>query len=98
MWLRELSGTSRHIVKSRILLVYEWFRSEDKFMREKQACEEIFGTLGEENSKYFMQLWLEYEAGETYEAKIVKDLDRLEMIQQAWVYEQKENVNLSEFY
>jgi 5'-deoxynucleotidase YfbR-like HD superfamily hydrolase len=30
---------------------------------------------------------LEYEKCETYEAKVVKDLDKLEMIQQAYEYE-----------
>jgi len=44
--------------------------------------------LGKDNGDYFMQVWMEYEQGQTYEAKIVKDLDRLEMIQQAWAYEQ----------
>jgi putative hydrolase of HD superfamily len=34
-------------------------------------------------------LWREYEAGETLESKLVKDLDRLEMLVQALEYEQQ---------
>lgn len=35
-----------------------------------------------------LSLWKEYEAGETAEAKLVKDIDKLEMILQALEYEQ----------
>jgi len=34
-----------------------------------------------------LELWKEYEAGETPEAKLVKDMDKLEMILQALEYE-----------
>jgi putative hydrolase of HD superfamily len=37
-------------------------------------------------------LWREYEAGETAEARLVKDLDRLEMLVQALEYEQRGTV------
>jgi putative hydrolases of HD superfamily len=40
--------------------------------------------VGEE----ILSLWKEYEAGETPEAKLVKDMDKLEMILQALEYEQ----------
>lgn len=59
---------------------------------------EIFEPLGEKNSEYYLGLWLEYENGSTYEALIVKDLDKYEMIKQAFEYEQHHGVNLKEFY
>jgi putative hydrolases of HD superfamily len=41
-------------------------------------------SVGEE----ILNLWEEYEAGQTLEAKLVKDMDKLEMILQALEYEQ----------
>ena len=55
----------------------------------------IFKELGEDNLSYYKSIWLEYEQGETYEAKIVKDLDRLEMIQQAFQYEKQHSIKLT---
>lgn len=59
---------------------------------------EIFRETGEDNLKFFEGLWLEYEEGVTPEARMVKDLDKLEMMQQALVYEKEHGVDLSEFY
>ena len=41
------------------------------------------GAVGDE----VRALWEEYEAGETKEAKLVKDADKLEMVMQASEYE-----------
>jgi len=52
-------------------------------------------------SKYLLDLWYEYEARETEEAKAVKDLDLLDMILQADEYEQQCGPNsdfLQEFF
>ncbi|KIK07905.1 hypothetical protein K443DRAFT_153637 [Laccaria amethystina LaAM-08-1] len=43
-------------------------------------------------------LWREYEAGETPEAKFVKDLDRFEMASQALEYERNHNKDLQPFF
>jgi putative hydrolase of HD superfamily len=43
-------------------------------------------------------LWHEYEQGQTAEAKLVKDLDKLEMIAQASEYEQAQGMDLSGFF
>lgn len=43
-------------------------------------------------------LWNEYEAASTPEARFVKDLDKLEMILQAHEYEEEQDVDLSEFF
>ena len=45
-----------------------------------------------------MSLWYEYENGDTKEGKLVKDLDKFEMMFQAYEYEEKYNINLEEFY
>ena len=49
-----------------------------------------------------MALWEEYEAGESAEARLVKDMDKLEMIAQAMEYETEENTgrgeDLEEFF
>jgi len=43
-------------------------------------------------------LWMEYETGETPEAKFVKDLDRIEMALQASEYEQRHGKSLQQFF
>ena len=60
--------------------------------------EKIFEPLGETNRKYFVERWVELEKGECLESLLVKDLDKLEMIQQAFEYEKTHTVDLSEFY
>ena len=50
-------------------------------------------------SKRINDLWQEYEHGQTKEAKFVKDLDRLEMVLQAFEYEKSRgNDRLQQFY
>lgn len=45
-------------------------------------------------SQEIFSLWQEYENGETMEAKFVKDLDKFELILQAFEYEKcKKKVN-----
>ena len=43
-------------------------------------------------SQEIFSLWQEYENGETMEAKFVKDLDKFEMILQAFEYEKCNNI------
>jgi len=54
------------------------------------------GSFGQE----IVNLWEEYDAGLTPEAKVVKDLDKFDMILQAFEYEQKEETpgRLEEFF
>lgn len=51
-------------------------------------------TIGEE----IYQLWMEYETKSSPEARIVKDLDKFEMILQAYEYESAQNLTLQSFY
>jgi len=60
-----------------------------KHEMELQAITGMTGGLGSNAcGEEILELWKEYEAGETPEAKLVKDMDKLEMILQALEYEQ----------
>ena len=48
-------------------------------------CNDLLGNSLQ--SQEIFSLWREYENGETMEAKFVKDLDKFEMILQAFEYE-----------
>jgi len=43
-------------------------------------------------------LFMEYEEGKTEESKFVKQLDKFEMVVQAYEYEKAQNKNLNDFY
>jgi putative hydrolase of HD superfamily len=45
---------------------------------ERAAAERIFGLLPSEQGQEFLLLWLEFEAGETPNARFAKALDRLQ--------------------
>jgi putative hydrolases of HD superfamily len=73
---------------------------EEKRKLEREAMRKICGDRSD-----LMELWEEYEMGETLEAKVVKDLDKLEMILSAEEYEKmkeqdgKEEIqDLEEFF
>ncbi len=57
----------------------------DKHRREQAAARRIFAGLkrGEE----YLKLWEEYEAGQSFEARLVRQADRLEMALQARLYQ-----------
>ena len=56
-----------------------------KLQNETKAIEKIRDLLGDENGQQFYELWFEFENKETYEAKVVNALDKLEaQIQQNW--------------
>ena len=56
----------------------------DKRRREEAAIRELVTTLGDDT---LLKLWLEFEAGETAEAKLVRELDVVEVAAQARAYE-----------
>lgn len=51
---------------------------EDKNEREKQAAERIFNILPADQAEKINDLWLEFEAKETPEARYAASLDRLQ--------------------
>ncbi|CAG8528880.1 10389_t:CDS:2 [Paraglomus brasilianum] len=73
---------------------------EEKSRREQEAmhklCKEILGETPQSQEIY--DLWIEYEKAETREALFVKDIDKFEMIVQAYEYERSENRDLDEFF
>eukprot|EP01130_Rhizamoeba_saxonica_P018335 TRINITY_DN9129_c0_g1_i1.p1 TRINITY_DN9129_c0_g1~~TRINITY_DN9129_c0_g1_i1.p1 ORF type:complete len:186 (+),score=39.38 TRINITY_DN9129_c0_g1_i1:77-634(+) len=71
---------------------------QEKYALEYNAMNEIKSTLNSAIGEELFDLWMEYETGESPEAKIVKQIDKLEMILQADQYEKKQNMCLSEFY
>ncbi|RGB30322.1 HD domain-containing protein [Rhizophagus diaphanus] len=78
----------------------EGITKEEKHRREMEAmqhiCKELLGNSIQ--SQEIFSLWQEYENGETMEAKFVKDLDKFEMILQAFEYEKSDKKDLSEFF
>lgn len=72
---------------------------QDKHAMESKAMDDIGALLGECNaSSTIRALWEEYEAGESPEAKLVKDFDKIEMIVQAYEYERDQGASLQEFF
>lgn len=76
---------------------------EEKHRRELETIEylvELVKPYNESFSREMMELWLDYEEIRCLEARYVKDIDKFEMIQQAWDYEQEYGLkyDLSEFY
>lgn len=65
---------------------------QDKYTLELTTMEEIRDMLGcTVGGDEIVALWKEYEEGSTQEAKLLKDLDKLEMILQAQEYEAEGN-------
>uniref|UniRef100_A0A1J3JKL7 5'-deoxynucleotidase n=1 Tax=Noccaea caerulescens TaxID=107243 RepID=A0A1J3JKL7_NOCCA len=72
---------------------------EEKNRRESQALEHMCKLLGGgERANEIAELWREYEANSSPEARVVKDFDKLEMILQALEYEQEQGRDLEEFF
>lgn len=71
-----------------------------KHKQEKEATSHISNLLGNEVGTELFDLWMEYETQSTPEAKFVKDLDKLEMLYQAYEYETAEGSygRLQEFF
>ncbi|PVH15883.1 uncharacterized protein CXQ87_003740 [Candidozyma duobushaemuli] len=75
----------------------------EKHRRESDTIDYLVKIVSPYNSEFaeeMKELWLEYEEIRSPEAVYVKDIDKFEMIQQAWDYEQEygQKYDLSEFY
>jgi len=69
---------------------------DDKYNLELSTMEEIRSMLGSTmGGDEIIALWKEYEEGCTEEAKLLKDLDKIEMILQAQEYEAEGSHELS---
>lgn len=62
--------------------IYDTQKSHSNTEEERLAATRIFGLLPKEQAKEFIEVWEEFEAGETKEAKFAKAMDRLEPLLQ----------------
>ncbi len=58
----------------------------ERFDREAAAAQEIFAKLPEDQAQELYALWLEFEEQSSYEARVVKALDKLEAKFQVFEY------------
>jgi putative hydrolase of HD superfamily len=75
--------------------------TEEKHRLEREALVELGDILGRDHivSKELIDLFDEYEKGETMEALYVKDIDKFEMILQAHEYEEAQpGLSLNQFF
>ena len=68
---------------------------EKKTEKEREAIEELNEKLKDNE---ILELWKEYEKGESPEAKFVYELDKIEMLLQAYEYEKEHGTNLQDFW
>jgi putative hydrolase of HD superfamily len=70
--------------------------SADKVQREHASVLRVLRRLPHQDR--YLDLWHEYEAGETPEARFVRQVEKLEMALQASVYEHQQLAELGEFF
>jgi len=70
--------------------------ASEKHHLERASVERIFGNLPD--GEPYIQIWEEFETGDTPEARLIRQLDKLEMALQASVYEHQDLANLRDFY
>ncbi|NQV14647.1 HD domain-containing protein [bacterium] len=68
----------------------------EKHIAEKEAFGQIVGDVPE--GSFLSELWDEFEAGQTAEAQIVKRMDKLDMLIQAYFYEKQNFIRLDSFW
>jgi putative hydrolase of HD superfamily len=69
---------------------------QEKGRREAASVEKVLVKLP--NGKAYIDLWREFESGDSAEARFVRQIDRLEMGLQAAVYRREGFSNLAEFF
>jgi putative hydrolase of HD superfamily len=67
----------------------------EKITKEREAIQTIFSLL---DTQEYLIMFNEFEENKTPEAKLVKQLDKLEMGIQAYEYEKQQNKNLEPFF
>uniref|UniRef100_A0A1L8DAW6 5'-deoxynucleotidase HDDC2 n=1 Tax=Nyssomyia neivai TaxID=330878 RepID=A0A1L8DAW6_9DIPT len=63
---------------------------EEKKRREMKAMDDITGMINPRGNR-MMELFHEYEESTSPESRFIKDLDRLDMVLQAFEYEKRDN-------
>lgn len=79
---------------------YDGISIDRKHMLEQEAMEKLAGILGDDVGKIMEDIYNEYRAQETPEARFVKDLDKFDMIFTAALYEKRSRMpgSLQEFF
>lgn len=72
------------------------FGSEAKHQAEQRGMVELLHTMP--NAAEYLMLWEEYAEGTSREARLIKQLDRVEMLTQALAYEQAGSRAMGEFW
>jgi putative hydrolase of HD superfamily len=73
-----------------------YFGAEAKREAERRAMLELLQDVP--NAEQYMELWDDYTARASREARLLKQLDRLEMLAQALAYERAGNRAMAEFW
>uniref|UniRef100_A0AC34RRQ5 5'-deoxynucleotidase HDDC2 n=1 Tax=Panagrolaimus sp. JU765 TaxID=591449 RepID=A0AC34RRQ5_9BILA len=71
---------------------------DEKFKLEEEAVKKIASFVQPVVGSEWEALWREYEEAKTPEALAVKQLDKFDMIAQAFSYEEKFGIDLEEFF
>jgi putative hydrolase of HD superfamily len=77
---------------------YDGIDADEKRRREEEAMRELAVLAGDGR---LLELWHEYDAAASPEARLVKELDKLETVLQAWEYGTRDDVGhaaLDEFW
>lgn len=74
---------------------HDHISKSDKYMWEYAALTKLFSPF--EDGKKYIQLWKEYEDGKTDEAKLLRQIDYLEMSFQGCVYKHQYGMDNTEF-
>jgi len=64
------------------IFIYDQNKNHDNTEEELKAAKRIFGILPEKQAAEFIEIWSEFEAGISNEAKFAKSMDRLEPLLQ----------------
>lgn len=62
--------------------LYDQTKNHENTENELQAAKRIFGLLPEKQAAEFLSIWLEFEEGQSDEAKFARSMDRLEPLLQ----------------
>lgn len=62
--------------------IYDTQKSHNNTEEERKAANRIFGLLPEDQARELIDIWEEFEEGQTHEAKFARAMDRLEPLLQ----------------
>jgi putative hydrolase of HD superfamily len=70
---------------------------EEKLRLEREGCEKVAALLGENGSE-LVELWHEFERGGSPEAVFCRGIDKLELLLQAFAYENKHGMRFDAYF